>query len=270
VSEASDLYGLPLERFVPERAALAKQLRDEGQRDAAAQVAKLPKPSNAAWAVNQLVRTQGRAVSDLFEAGDALQKAQSDLLAGRSEGEALREAAERERASLEALMKRAHGLLSAEGHELSQTMLDRVADTLHAAAVDDEVREQVREGSLTKELRHTGLGGAGGVTVAPAGRQGKPAGRTPPKKARAERQRGSRPSGTDREQAQAREAARKAESDTRRAAQLAEKAVEKAQERRDRAAAALGEADDELAAAVQRAEEAERAHRQAREELGRP
>ena len=28
-----ELYGLPLERFVPERAALAKALRAEGRRD---------------------------------------------------------------------------------------------------------------------------------------------------------------------------------------------------------------------------------------------
>jgi hypothetical protein len=48
-------------------------------------VAKLRKPSVAAWAVNQLVRTQGRAIGELFDAGDALQRAQSDLLAGRGD-----------------------------------------------------------------------------------------------------------------------------------------------------------------------------------------
>ncbi len=279
VSDAADLYGLPLERFVPERTALAKQLRDEGQREKAAEVAKLSKPSVAAWAVNQLVRTQGRSVSELFEAGDALQKAQGDLLSGRSDGEALRDATERERAALEALMERARGLLSTDGHELSQTTLDRVAETLHAAAVDDEVREQVGEGSLSKELRHSGLGGAGEVTVAPAGRQRKGAGRASAEKASAEkasaekasaqRQRGSPPADPDRVRTQRREAARKVESDTRRAARVAEKAVEKAKERRDLAAGALQEADDELAAARVRAQEAERAHLQARQELDR-
>jgi hypothetical protein len=269
VSHVQDLYGLPLERFVTERTALAKKLRDQGRREEAGEVAKLSKPSLAAWAVNQLVRTQGRGVSELFKAGDALQKAQSDLLAGRSDGEALRDATERERASLEGLMERARGLLSSEGHELSQTTLDRVAETLHAAAIDDEVREQVREGSLTKELRHTGLGGAGDVTVAPAGSERKGADRPRMKKAGAERRRGRGPADTERERIQQREVARKAESDTRRAAQIAEKAVEKAQERRDRSAAALREADDELTAARRRAEEAERAHRQARQELDR-
>ena len=91
VNNAHELYGLALERFVPERTALARTLRDEGQREEAAKIARLPKPSIAAWAVNQLVRTQHREVSELFDAGDALQKAQEDLLSGRSDGDALRQ-----------------------------------------------------------------------------------------------------------------------------------------------------------------------------------
>ncbi|MGH2841808.1 MAG: hypothetical protein ACRDKY_13385, partial [Solirubrobacteraceae bacterium] len=78
--DASDLYGLPLDRFVPERGALAKALKSEGRRDEAAGVAGLRKPSVAGWAVNQLVRTQGRDVQELFDAGDALRDAQADLL----------------------------------------------------------------------------------------------------------------------------------------------------------------------------------------------
>jgi hypothetical protein len=273
VSNAHDLYGLPLERFVSERTALARKLRDEGLRDEAAEVAKLSKPSVAAWAVNQLVRTQGRGVSGLFEAGDALQKAQSELLAGRSDGEALRNATESERAALDALMERARGLLSSQGHELSHATLDRVAETLHAAAVDEEVRAQVKEGSLKKELRHTGLGGPG-VSTAPPGtgaREGAARTRGESSKPTPERPRGRRPAepSADREHARRLEAARKDESDTRRAAQIAEKALEQARERRDRAAAALREADDELATARKRAKEAERAHQRARHELDR-
>jgi hypothetical protein len=271
IDDPHDLYGLPHERFVPERTALAKKLRDQGRRDEAAKVTKLAKPSVAAWAVNQLVRTQGRGVSELFEAGDALQKAQSELLAGRSGGDELRDATERERAALDALMDRARGLLSSEGHELSQTMLDRVGETLHAAAVDDEARERVRVGSLTKEVRHSGLGGAGELAVAPGTGPGQQGSRARPGTAKPaeQRERPRRRADPDREQARRRDAARKAESDTRRAAQVAEKAVEKAQERRDLAAAALQEADDELKAARDRANEAERAHKRARQELDR-
>ena len=60
--EPDDLYGLPLDRFVAERGALAKALRADGRRDEASRVAALRKPSVAAWAVNQLARTQRPAM----------------------------------------------------------------------------------------------------------------------------------------------------------------------------------------------------------------
>src|SRR6201994_219112 len=80
--DADDLYGLPLDRFIPERAALVRALRGGGEREQAAEVAALRKPSVAAWAVNQLIRTQRREVDSLFAAGDALREAQADVLAG--------------------------------------------------------------------------------------------------------------------------------------------------------------------------------------------
>ena len=57
--DVDELFGLPLDEFIPERTALAKSLRAEGRRDEAKEVAATRKPSVAAWAVNQLVRTQG-------------------------------------------------------------------------------------------------------------------------------------------------------------------------------------------------------------------
>src|SRR5436309_11562353 len=115
VSDATELYGLPLERFVPERGALAKRLRTEGRREEAARVASMRKPSLAAWAVNQLVRTQPRAVASLFGAGDALQGAHVDVLAGRGGAHALRDASDRERAAVDELVHLARGLLDGNG-----------------------------------------------------------------------------------------------------------------------------------------------------------
>ena len=95
------LYGLPREEFVAERDALAKQLRADGQRDEATAVKALPKPTVAAWAANQAVRSQKRAARELWKAGDALAKAQEALLAGKGSGPKLRAAAEAERAAVE-------------------------------------------------------------------------------------------------------------------------------------------------------------------------
>ncbi len=163
MTDANDLYGIALDRFVAEREALAKALRAEGHRERAAAIVRLRKPSMAAWAVNQLVRTQRRAVGALFDAGDALVRAQAELLDGGGNPRVLRETSERERAAVGELAEAARGLLSADGHELTQVTLDRVSETLHAAALDREARLQVRDACLERELRHVGLGSIGGT-----------------------------------------------------------------------------------------------------------
>jgi hypothetical protein len=166
--DPADLYGLPLERFTPERNALAKVLRQEGQRDEASRVSKLRKPSAAAWAVNQLVRTQKREVNALFKAGDALVRVQASLLAGHGDPGSLREAVDAERGAVDALMDRGRGLLSAGGVELSAARLERVRETLHAAALDEEARALLSAGCLERDLRHIGLGSLDSGPAAPA------------------------------------------------------------------------------------------------------
>ena len=165
--DPSDLYGLPLERFTDERNALAKQLRQAGRRDEASEAAKLRKPSVAAWAVNQLVRTQKRDMELLLEAGDDLVGAQANVLGGRGDPGSLRRALEAEREAVDGLVDRARGLLSAVGAELSTQRLEQVRETLHAAALDGDARDQVRSGCLIRELRHVGLGTLGGERAAP-------------------------------------------------------------------------------------------------------
>lgn len=260
--ELHDLYGLPLDRFTPERNALAKELRGEGRGEEAAGVAAMRKPSVAAWAVNQLVRTQRREVEELFEAGDALQRAQADLVAGRGQSGSLREASERERAALDALVRKARGLLSSEGRELTGTTLERVSETLHAAALDEDARAQVKDGCLQQELRHVGLG-AGGVVAAPARARTAPArSGTPPKKA-------SKPDAVaERQRRERLEATKHAEAQAHRAADRAARALEDAEQRRDRAAQALDEAEAKVREARERAREAAREHQRARRKLG--
>ena len=270
--EPDELYGLPLDRFVAERGALARQLRAQKRRDEAAAVAALRKPSVAAWAVNQLVRSQGAGVQELFDAGDALRDAQAQLLSGSGDGRALRAAGERERAAVDELVAAARGLLSSEGHELSGAVVERVDETLHAAALDEAAREQVRHGRLERELRHAGLGlgEAPATPAAPAPPGGaskmpRPATdirHTPPKPAPRERER-------ERERAGARQAARTAEALARRRAERAGHALKAAQERRDRAAQALAQADDALAAAQAAVDAADEALASARAELER-
>jgi len=236
IAGADDLYGLPLDRFVPERTALARELRNAGRRPEATEVAALRKPSVAAWAVNQLVRTQRKGVDDLFQAGDALRTAHDQVLAGGGDPGSLRTAAARQRAAVDSLTKAARGLLTSDGHELSPTIIDRVSDTLNAAALDDDARALVRDGRLERELRHIGLGmTAGGPVSIPAPA---PRGRTAAPKAEPKRDRA-------------------AEREARRRLERATRAAGAARERRDKAAQALEEAEEALAEAERQLSEAE-------------
>jgi len=271
--DIDDLYGLPLDQFVPERTALARKLRKAGDRDRAGEIAALKKPSVAAWAVNQLVRTQRKAVAELLEAGDWLRAAQDNVLAGRGDARSLRAAVERERLAVQTLTDAARGLLSSEGEELSNTMVERVSDTLHAAALDDDAREQVSGGRLERELRHVGLGGfgapRGGGSPAPPSRKRE----APPNKRKKagsdEKEPGERAerTRTARERAKAGEeahrAARATEREARRRAERAGRAAKIALEHRDNAAEALREAEADLEAAEAQVRAAEEAVRDA-------
>jgi hypothetical protein len=165
--EADHLYGLPLEEFTKERNALAKQLRDAGDRERAEEVKTLAKPTVAAWAVNQLARRNEVLLRGLLRAGERLRAAQEQALAGKG-ADALRDATREERDVVSRLVAEARKLLPRP----SQQLLDRIGETLRAAAVDDEARELLKRGRLTKELTgSSGFDALAGMPAAPAARR---------------------------------------------------------------------------------------------------
>lgn len=245
VKTASDLYGLPLEEFTAQRNELVKRLKAAGEKDEAARVARLRKPSTAAWAVNQLVRTQSKRVKALFEAGDAVAQAQA-----KGQADKLREAAAEQREELAGLMDRAEGLLDAEGRSLAASVLERVGETLRAAAIDLESRAQVEAGCLTRELQFTGLAGFTAAAAVPAGqsRQGE-------ERAAQERQNEIK-TAKDAER-QARQDLKDAEQDLRQA----EQELATAQRARDAAAKEVDAAQEALAKATARLDQLQRGGR---------
>jgi hypothetical protein len=152
VDEAADeLYGLPLDEFTAARNAAAKELRDRGLSAEADEVKALPKPSAAAWAVNQLTRRRHADLDEFLEAAAAARDAQ---LGGAPAAEA-REAVKALRDALDRLARAARDEL---GGKASETVLARVRQSLEAAAVDDEAAEEIRRGRLAKELEPAGFG----------------------------------------------------------------------------------------------------------------
>jgi hypothetical protein len=257
------LYGLPLEEFTRERDAAARELRQAKERDTAAVVAKLPKPSQAAWAANALAREHRELVDDLLEAGEALRAAQEEALAGKG-ADALRDAAATERKAVDALMDAAKALRPG-GKKPSAATLEKLRTTLEAVATDDDVRAAFDAGRVVEDAEGGGAWGLVPGADVPA--------RKPAKRPAKRTARGKEDAKAERERrdaiAAAREARERLEGELREARaerRSRERELERAEKAADRAAGRLeaalaaaeeaGEAADEAKADLETAREA--------------
>jgi hypothetical protein len=165
----SDLYALPLDEFTSARNDLAKELAGAGDKAAADAVRALRKPGVPAWAVNQVARRDPKGIVELFDTGTQLRAAQQKLIRSGDTG-AVKEATTAERRVVRALVDEAKSILTQAGHTPNEATLERIADTFYATAVDEEGRELVQKGTLTKELKRVGFGEMTSLTVVPAAR----------------------------------------------------------------------------------------------------
>ena len=150
---AAELYGLSPAEFTAARDERAKQARAAGQRDDAAAIKKLAKPTASAWLINQLARNAPEQIARLTEVGDALQEAQRAL-----DGDRLRELSAERRRVVNDLLPEVRRLARQAGQPASAGVLDEVRATLEAALADAGARDAVRSGRLTRALTYAGLG----------------------------------------------------------------------------------------------------------------
>jgi outer membrane biosynthesis protein TonB len=225
------------------------------------------------------VRSQKRAARELWKAGDELSAAQEAVLAGKGSGAKLREASERERAAVEALVDAARGLLGASGGDLSEATIERVRETLHAGAIDADARDEVAAGRAVRERSPQGLFGADPF-AAPAPRR--PAKAVPEPEPQAKRKPATKakakPKGTPDAAAERKrereEAAERKREEAEARKREREEAVARERERRaaaervDKAQRALAQAQERTARAAERLEEAQAREREAAEALG--
>ena len=166
---ADELYGLPLADFVPRRDALVRELRGAGRKDDAEMVKKMAKPTAPAWVVNQLSREQPDQLRELMKAGQELRRVQEWLIRGEADPADLRSAVEAERAAVARLVHAGVGLLTAAGRPPRGDILERIGETLHAAAADPALRAEVERGRVVRDQAAVGLGPATGPGFARAG-----------------------------------------------------------------------------------------------------
>jgi hypothetical protein len=154
--EIDRLYGTPLDEFVRERDELARRLSKAGDREAGARVKALRKPTVGAWALNQAVRRRRADTDALLATGKRLRAAHEDLLNG-GDPAVLRETMEEERSLTQSLADCAEAIASETGKS-GPALRDRVRATLHAAAVQEEAREELAAGRFVREREAVGLG----------------------------------------------------------------------------------------------------------------
>lgn len=150
--EAADLlYGLTLPEFTPARDALVKE--HKADKELAARLKALKKPSLAAYVVNLLVRRDAAQVDQVLVVGEALRQAQQDL-----DGAELRNLTRQRRQLTAAVTQQARSLASQHGQRVTESVADQVEATLTAAMVDPGAAAAVRTGLLVSAITSTGVG----------------------------------------------------------------------------------------------------------------
>lgn len=168
----NELYGAAPEDFVAERKRLSKELKTEGRADDADLVAKVRKPTVAAWALNQLARRSRREIDLLLDSGHRMRAAQAGLLRGEAR-DMFEQAQHTEREMIAQLVREAERLLGERG-KASSTTLEQVAASLHAGAVSERGREVLAAGRFTEALTLEGFNALAGLAPPRSRRAPKP------------------------------------------------------------------------------------------------
>jgi hypothetical protein len=150
---ADRLYALPPTDFVPARDAEVAAARAAGDRPRAAELARLRRPTVAAWLVNLLALRRPELLAELLDIGRQLRVAQRDL-----QGPMLRELANQRRAAIRGLVVQAAELAVEAGAARSGLPTAEVEATLMAAMSGGSTADEVRAGRLLKSVHYAGFG----------------------------------------------------------------------------------------------------------------
>ena len=149
---AEELYAGAVEDFVARRTELSKQVGAEHGKPAGQAVARLRKPSVAAWAVNLLVRRESGQIDQVLGLAESLRAAAAAL-----DGEELRALTRQRRQLTTALATTARRRASEAGVRLSEPVVDQVEGMLTAAMLDPVAADVVRTGRVLTAFTSTGM-----------------------------------------------------------------------------------------------------------------
>ncbi len=162
---ADELYATNPDDFVPARDDAVARAKDAGDRDLARAVARLRRPTKAAWLANLLARHRAEQLDGLLALAGDLADAQRTL-----DGATLR-ALSSQRSRLVAAMAREAGRLASQaGDSAGDSVIRDVSGILEAALADPGVAEEVRAGRLTRTVSYSGFGPTAEPGTVPARR----------------------------------------------------------------------------------------------------
>jgi vacuolar-type H+-ATPase subunit I/STV1 len=148
LSVAEQLYAGSAEEFTEARNAAAKGV----DRELAAEIKKLKKPSVAAWAVNLLVRSETEQIDSVLELAASLRAAAEAL-----DGDELRALTRQRRQLTSALATAARSHARDAGVRLTGPVVDQVEGMLTAAMLDPVAAQVVRTGRVVTAFTSTGV-----------------------------------------------------------------------------------------------------------------
>ncbi len=149
---AVELYTLVPSAFTAARTARAKEAKSAGDGDLAKQIAQLPKPSTAAWAVNMLVRHGTKEFAGVLELGASLGRAQE-----QQDHDRLRTLGQQRPRVLGAAVEQARAVAEGLGVKVSGAAAMEIEATLRAAMTDPGAAAALRSGQLVRPLATNGL-----------------------------------------------------------------------------------------------------------------
>jgi len=155
----AELYGADPDAFTERRKALVAAAREAGDKQSAAAITALRKPTRAAWVVNRLARADPDAPVRLAAMAAELRDAER-----AKDGPRLRELSAARGALIDALT--AQALAAAGVFDPPSSLRDEVTSTLTAALADPATAAGFAAGSLTKAAQWSGFGYA---DLGPAG-----------------------------------------------------------------------------------------------------
>ncbi len=142
--------------------------RGAGDRELAALIAALRKPSAAAHLVNLLAHAHDEALTELIDLGASIRGAFE-----QGDDVEMRELLQRRAGAIADTVAHARAMARSAGDSMSPAVAEQVTQTLRAAMASAEVAEEVRRGTLTDSLDDPGFT-ALGVAPPPRRRTPKP------------------------------------------------------------------------------------------------